>query len=122
MNKELFGQPYDDKDPYWVVKGYFDTMYGKECFLEVVENIIKKYGFGTDGAHCNFPDMNSYYEGDHFIGVKFIYGYSPDDDDPEVVVSEETCYHYVRLACEKYLKLHPEDTDKVNELLTKIPK
>ncbi|WP_166296714.1 ribonuclease toxin immunity protein CdiI, partial [Photorhabdus tasmaniensis] len=36
--------------------------------------------------------------------------------------SEETCYHYVRLACEKYLKLHPEDTDKVNELLTKIPK
>ncbi|WP_421203499.1 ribonuclease toxin immunity protein CdiI, partial [Aeromonas enteropelogenes] len=23
-------------------------------------------------------------------------------------VSEETCYHYVRLACERFLTLHPE--------------
>ncbi|MCA6222769.1 ribonuclease toxin immunity protein CdiI [Photorhabdus sp. UCH-936] len=38
-----------------------------------------------------------------------------------MTVSEETCYHYVRLACEKYLKPHPEDTTKVNELLAKVP-
>ncbi|HFO3598946.1 TPA: ribonuclease toxin immunity protein CdiI, partial [Escherichia coli] len=47
-------------------------------------------------------------------------GYPPDEDDI-VIVSEETCFEYVRLACEKYLQLHPEDTEKVNKLLSKIP-
>ncbi|MEG5407214.1 ribonuclease toxin immunity protein CdiI, partial [Enterobacter roggenkampii] len=37
------------------------------------------------------------------------------------IVSEEICYHYVRLASEKYLRLHPEDTEKVNSLLARLP-
>ncbi|EQB97822.1 hypothetical protein B738_28677 [Photorhabdus temperata subsp. temperata M1021] len=65
--------------------------------------------------------MNSYDEDEHFEGVQFTVGYPPTDEDT-IIVSEETCYHCVRLACKKYLELHPEDADKVNELLAKIPK
>lgn len=46
-------------------------------------------------------------------------GYPPSEADT-VIISEEDCNQYVRLACEKYVKLHPEDADKVNELQSKI--
>ncbi|WP_145594372.1 ribonuclease toxin immunity protein CdiI [Yersinia aleksiciae] len=118
--KELFGQPYDESDPYWVVKGYFDRMYNDDVFLDAVSSLVTKMGFSCDGAYCNFPDMDSYYDEDHFDGVEFAYGYPPEEDDT-VIVSEETCFEYVRLACEKYLQLHPEDTNKVNTLLSQLP-
>ncbi|MCT8354579.1 ribonuclease toxin immunity protein CdiI [Photorhabdus kayaii] len=34
---------------------------------------------------------------------------------------ESVGFEYVRLACEKYLQLHPEDEDKVRTLLAKMP-
>ncbi|WP_375334993.1 ribonuclease toxin immunity protein CdiI [Gilliamella apicola] len=37
------------------------------------------------------------------------------------MVSESTCYHYVRLACEKYIELQAEDTNQIAELLAKMP-
>ncbi|WP_447755346.1 ribonuclease toxin immunity protein CdiI [Pseudomonas nicosulfuronedens] len=114
--KELFGQPYSDSDPYWIVKGYFDRMYNDDCFLKAVGYIVKKLGFSTDGAYCNFPDMNSCFDEEHFEGVEFAYGYPPRDEDT-VVVSESICSEYIRLACEKYLQCHPEDAAKVKELL-----
>ena len=103
-----------------IILGYFNIMSSDRSFLEVIEHIVKKVGFNTDGAYCNFPDMNSYDESEHFEGVEFAVGYPPSEAET-VVVSEETCYFYVRLACERYLKLHPEDTEKVNSLLAKIP-
>ncbi|WP_419721113.1 ribonuclease toxin immunity protein CdiI [Pectobacterium versatile] len=30
------------------------------------------------------------------------------------------CLKYIRLACERYVKIHPEDADKVKFLLDKI--
>lgn len=103
-----------------IILGYFNIMSSDRSFLEFIEHIVKKVGFNTDGAYCNFPDMNSYDESEHFEGVEFAVGYPPSEAET-VVVSEETCYFYVRLACERYLKLHPEDTEKVNSLLAKIP-
>ena len=118
--KELFGQPYNWSDQCWVLKGYFDRMYNDDVFLDAINNLTKKIGFSCDGAYCNFPDMDSCYEEEHFDGVEFAYGYSPEEDDT-ITVSEEVCFNYVRLACEKYLQLHPEDTDKVKILLTQLP-
>lgn len=103
-----------------IILGYFNIMSSDRSFLEFIEHIVKKVGFNTDGAYCNFPDMNSYDESEHFEGVEFAVGYPPSEAET-VVVSEETCCFYVRLACERYLKLHPEDTEKVNSLLAKIP-
>ncbi|MCT4714508.1 ribonuclease toxin immunity protein CdiI [Enterobacteriaceae bacterium H18W14] len=103
-----------------VIVGYFNIMSSGRNFLEVIGHIVEQIGFNTDGAYCNFPDMNSFDESEHFEGVEFAVGYPPSEAEI-VIVSEETCYHYVRLACERYLKLHPEDTEKVNSLLAKLP-
>ncbi|EYU13209.1 ribonuclease toxin immunity protein CdiI [Photorhabdus aegyptia] len=122
MKQKLFGQPYDESNPEWILKGYFDVMYqkGKNYFYDVIENIIKRHGFSTDGAYCNFPDMNSFFEEEHFEGVEFTWGYPPEQA-PTIIVSEATCFKYVKLACEKYLQLHPEDTEQVKSLLAQLP-
>ena len=119
MNKYLFDLPYKRFEPGWTIRSYFDLTYNDDHFLDAVENIVSKESYILDGIYCNFPDMNSYDKEEHFQGVQFAIGYPPTDEDI-VNVSEETCYHYVRLACERYLKLHPEDMDKVNSLLVKI--
>ncbi|MEV1470663.1 ribonuclease toxin immunity protein CdiI [Pseudomonas aeruginosa] len=75
--------------------------------------------YSTDGAYCNFPDENSPFDEEHFEGVEFSYGYPPKDEDT-IVVSEAVCSKFIRLACEKYLQRHPEDTEKVKELLDKL--
>jgi len=120
MNKYLFELPYDRSEPGWTIRSYFDLIYNEGRFLDAVESIVNKESYILDGIYCHFPDMNSYDEEDHFEGVQFAIGYPPSEDDT-VIVSEEICYQYVRLACSKYLHLHQEDTDKVNELLAKIP-
>ncbi|NBF04887.1 ribonuclease toxin immunity protein CdiI [Pseudomonas sp. Fl5BN2] len=103
-----------------IIVGYFNIMHSDDRFLDATENIIQKESFMLDGVYCFFPDMSSCEKEEHFEGVQFAVGYPPTEDDI-VTVNEETCYHYVRLACERYLKFHPEDTDKVNELLENIP-
>lgn len=117
--KELFGQPYGESDPYWAVKGYFDRMYNDGYFVETIGYIVKKWGFSTDGAYCNFPDKNSPFEDENFEGVEFAYGYPPTDEET-VIVSDSVCSEYVRLACEKYLHRHPEDMKKIEEALKQL--
>jgi hypothetical protein len=113
---ELFGQPYDHRDSHWVIKAYFDRMYDDGRFIEAVECLVKGWGFSTDGAYCGFPDMNSYFDEDHFEGVRFSSGYILEED-VSVVVSDETFREYLKLACGKYLKFHSGDTEKVHKLL-----
>ncbi|MGJ0478603.1 ribonuclease toxin immunity protein CdiI [Pantoea agglomerans] len=120
MSKNLFEMSDVYSGLNEVVVGYFNIMSSGRDFLEVIEHIVGRVGFNTDGAYCNFPDMNSFDESEHFEGVEFAVGYPPSEAET-VIVSEKTCYQYVRLASEKYLRLHPEDTDKINELLAKIP-
>ncbi|MCO6509138.1 MAG: ribonuclease toxin immunity protein CdiI [Snodgrassella sp.] len=122
MTKELFTQADVDTGLNLIMVSYFDIMYDKSCFLKAVNYMIKKTGFSTDGAYCHFACEYDGFLDDMIFeeGVFFAIGYPPEKND-EIVVSEETCYYYVRLACEKYLTLHPEDKDKVNELLAKIP-
>ncbi|WP_235577532.1 ribonuclease toxin immunity protein CdiI [Pseudomonas aeruginosa] len=80
---------------------------------------MKRWGFSTDGAYCNFPDKNSLFEEEHFEGGEFAYGYPPKDEDV-VIVSEAVCSEYIRLACEKYLQPHPEDSVKVRSILDQL--
>jgi len=114
--QELFGQPYERSDFYWVVKGYFDRMYDDGNFIRSIGYIVKRCGFSTDGAYCNFPDMDSPFEEEHFEGVEFAYGYPPADDET-VVISEEACADFIRMACEKYLQRHPKEAAKIKEIL-----
>ncbi|MBG3014628.1 MULTISPECIES: ribonuclease toxin immunity protein CdiI [Proteus] len=120
MIKELFNQHDIDNGVNIIVASYFDRMYEDGDFLKAIELLSQRGALNTDGAYCHFPDMDNYDETEHFEGVEFAIGYPPTEEDT-VIVTEETCYHYVRLACEKYLKLHPEAQTSINNLLSKMP-
>jgi len=113
---ELFGQPYDPLDPSWVIKAYFDVLHDDGLFVKAIGCLVKRWGFGTDGAHCDFPDMNSYFQEDHFEGVRFSYGY-PSDEDNSVIVSEDVFCKWLKLACDKFLDRSPERSQEISELI-----
>ncbi|MCT9978150.1 ribonuclease toxin immunity protein CdiI [Acinetobacter sp. I-MWF] len=116
--KHLFDLPYDHFNTEGTVKSYFDLMYNEGRFLDAIENIIDRESYMLDGIYCFFPDMNSSEEEEHFEGVQFAIGYPPSSENT-VTVSEEICCKFVRLACEKFLNLHPECTNDVNVILKK---
>jgi len=116
---KLFGPPYDESDAHWPVKGYFDRIYDDGCFVEAIEYVAKKIGFSTDGAYCHFPDMDSPFEDEHFDGVEFAYGDRPEVKDT-AVISEEIFFNYIRRACGKYVLLHPQDRERISNLLSRF--
>ena len=115
MNEYIFRQIDYDNDPEWVIKDFFNSMnlYGR--FIWTVKNIISKTGFVVDETFCSYPDWNDSDPESHFEGIMFGVW------EGELIVTESVAFKYTRLACEKYLQLHPEDTDKINELLVKMP-
>ncbi|MCC0562498.1 ribonuclease toxin immunity protein CdiI [Pseudomonas aeruginosa] len=80
--------------------------------------LIRHLSHGEDFRLNRCPGSVDHYK-EHFEGVEFSYGYPPKDEDT-IVVSEAVCSKFIRLACEKYLQRHPEDTEKVKELLDKL--
>lgn len=119
MKKELFTKSDLDLGLNLIVSSYFDRIYEDGYFIRMLELFSKGVTMSTDGAYCHFPDMDSFDESEHFEGVEFAIGYPPLEADT-VIVSKETCYKYVRLACERYIKLHPEDEIYMREILSKI--
>jgi hypothetical protein len=115
MNEYIFKHIDYDNDPDWVIKDFFNSIHLYRKFVWGIEYIINKIGFVMDETYCNFPDWNDLDPEYHFNGIMFGVW------EGEIIVSEKIGFKYVRLACENYLKLHPEDTDKINKLLDKIP-
>lgn len=120
MKKELFELSDVNAGLNLIVMSYFDRMYEDGKFMKAMDLLSKKWTLNTDGAYCHFPDMDSFDVEDHFEGVEIAIGYPPTEEDT-VIVDENTFYHYVRLACERYLKLHPEDKEMIDSLLLKMP-
>ncbi|MFY3705932.1 ribonuclease toxin immunity protein CdiI [Achromobacter dolens] len=116
--KEIFGQPYGTSDELWVVKAYFEFMYKDGYFFDAMKNISKKWGFSTDTVSCSFPDKNSLFKESHFDGVEFSFGAYPSDE--VVVVSESACLEIAKLACMRYLELHPDCSEKINAVIEKL--
>lgn len=117
MNKTkyLFDLPREPEDPLWVFKNCFDIIYDRGNFLSAVDLIVKKNGFIYEGSYCFFPDMDDYDEELHFEGVMFVFGdYEPEE---KLMVTEQQCFELVKMACEKYVSKHPEDAEKVQNIL-----
>lgn len=115
MNEYIFERIDYNNDPEWVVKDFFNSMNLQSKFLWSLPFIIKKIGCVVNETYCHFPDLDDPDPECHFDGIMFGVW------EGEVIVSEFVGFEYVRLACEKYLQLHPEDTDKVKTLLTQLP-
>ena len=63
--------------------------------------------------------MESVEQEEHFEGVQFGLGY-PLDESELISVSEEVGFHYLKLACEKYLNKHLKDKNIINVYLDRI--
>ncbi|MFP1741060.1 ribonuclease toxin immunity protein CdiI [Lonsdalea quercina] len=115
MNEYLFKKIDYENDNGWVLKDFFNSLYLQGKFLYGVNNIIKRCGFVINETYLHYPDLQDIDPEFHFEGIMFGVW------EGEIIVSEDVGLKYTRLACEKYLQLHPEDTDKVNELLAELP-
>ncbi|WP_336845002.1 ribonuclease toxin immunity protein CdiI [Providencia rettgeri] len=73
---------------------------------------MKRHGCCVNETDCTFPDLDDPIY--HFEGIMFsVYS-------GEAIVPESVGFNYVRLACERYIKLHPDDQKTVNILLIQI--
>lgn len=115
MNEYIFEKIDYDNDNAWVLKDFFNSLHLQNRLIYGVDNIIKRCGFVINETYCHYPDLQDVDPDFHFEGVMFGVW------EGEVIVSEDIGFKYARLACEKYLKLHPEDSEKVNSLLAKLP-
>lgn len=104
-----------EKDKFGIVKEFFNSINMSKKFLYGLSLMAEGVGFCFDETYFHFPDLESSGDELRFEGLMF------GVFDEEVIVSEADGYNLARLACNKYLQLHPEDTSKVNELLTKLP-
>ncbi|WP_075676580.1 ribonuclease toxin immunity protein CdiI [Stenotrophomonas sp. TD3] len=110
---------YDDRDPQWVAKSYFDRIYELGIFVKVIGHLSCGNGYGVDGAYCAFPDPDSFYEEDRFDGVRFIYG---DGEGAEILfLSEGEFVSLMQEACKFYVESGGEGGDEVIRLLSKSP-
>ncbi|MFD3242547.1 ribonuclease toxin immunity protein CdiI [Rahnella perminowiae] len=115
MNEYLFENTDYESDPEWVIRDYFNSMNLQGKFMWMLPYLINKVGCGVNETYCSFPDWNDPDPECHFEGIMFGVW------EGEIIVPESVGFNYVKLACEKYLQLHPEDTEKVNALLAQIP-
>ncbi|MDU5476254.1 ribonuclease toxin immunity protein CdiI [Pantoea sp.] len=115
MNEYLFEKIDYDDDKMWVLKDFFNSLHLQGKLLYGVDKIIKKCGFVINETYCHYPDLQDIDPDFHFEGIMFGVW------EGEIIVPESIGFKYARIACEKYIQLHLEDTEKVNELLRKIP-
>ncbi|WP_338457889.1 ribonuclease toxin immunity protein CdiI [Pantoea sp. Nvir] len=115
MNEYLFEKIDYEHDSEWVLKDFFNSLNLQGRFLYGVDNIIRKCGFVINETYCHYPDLQDVDPDFHFEGIMFGVW------EGEIIVPESVGFKYTRLACERYLKLHPEDTEKVKSLLSKLP-
>ncbi|MEB6380849.1 ribonuclease toxin immunity protein CdiI [Leclercia adecarboxylata] len=115
MNEYLFEKIDYEHDHEWVLKSFFNSLHLQNRFIYGIDNIIERHGFVINETYCHYPDLQDIDPEFHFDGIMFGVW------DGEIIVPESVGFKYIYLACEKYLQLHPEDTDKVKALLAKIP-
>ncbi len=112
MSEYLFEVSICDNDPFWIVKEYFNCIRG-HSFSRCVDLLTQSIGYGDEHVMCDFPDDIDWDE-EPFEGVRFRF------QDDEIVVSEEEFKYYLKLACERYVDIYPEDESKIKELLSRL--
>lgn len=119
MQKNLFSTSDLDAGLDLIITSYFDRIYEDGNFIKMLVLLSNKISMSTDGAYCHFPDINSFDESDHFEGVELAIGYPPLEKDT-IITSDATFYEYIRLACDRYIQIHPKEKVKVCKLLDEI--
>jgi CDI immunity protein len=98
-----------DEDPMFPVQAFFNAI-SNDHFVFTISNLLQGVGAGFDVAYCEFPeDLDP--SDESFEGVRFsLY-------EDEIIVDYQTFMQYLKLACKQYIKEHPEDHNKLEQLL-----
>jgi CDI immunity protein len=95
-----------DRDDYWVVKEFFNTL-NNFLFHERVSILLKGIGQATEHADCFFSsDLKDEQEEVH-EGVLCSYF------DDSVIIPEKDFMHLLKIACQRYLIIHPDSIDRL---------
>lgn len=98
---------------------FFNSV-GDNSFIDIVDSLTRGVGASYNSVHCHFPGDMDEYElvvergGKVPEGIEFSF-----DWGEEVVVDTPTFRHYLTLACEAYMRDHPEDRARIEELLAR---
>ncbi|WOB91777.1 ribonuclease toxin immunity protein CdiI [Providencia sp. PROV175] len=115
MNEYLFEIIDYDNDPNWVIKDFFNSLNLSERLIDSVEKIISRCGFVINETYCHFPDLDDPDPEFHFDGIMFGVWQG------KIIVPDTVGYKYTKLACEKYLYLHPDKNEEINSLINRLP-
>ncbi len=97
---------------------FFNTV-GDGSFVDLVDSLTRGTRASYNSVHCFFPSDLDEYEvaklgGKVPDGIEFSF-----DWGEEVYVDVPTFRHYLKLACEAYVREHPEDKTTIDELLAR---
>ena len=116
---ELFERINYDSDPLQIVKKALNE-FNNSHFPEFVRSlVIDKEGGGGERGGCRFAraldesELYGDYNGLPFEGVE-CWSY----DDEEIIVSEQEFYKCLETACQRYIKLHPDKRDKLEQIMS----
>jgi hypothetical protein len=98
-------------DKHYPAKEFLNSMYRYGRFARVIDGIVSREDIIVNDEYCLFPDYESDDPMFYFEGVKFVAFTN------EYVISEAACSAIINEACVHYLRLHPEDTAKMNAIL-----
>lgn len=111
MSKELFQNFNHVDDPDWIIKVYFNHLYSCGRFMQGVSLFIEKTGYSINYDGCAFPDLSDSDPFYHFEGVKLWCG------NDEIIISDSKFVGFIKQACKLFLSEHPEDEEKLKEIL-----
>lgn len=95
---------------------YFQTVLNRSNFVKEVRDLTNGEGGAIEGnVSCTFPrQLDEYEVANHgFDGIAF------DFFEDEIAVDVPTFRKYLRMACEDYLREHPEDRHQIEEYLAR---
>ena len=98
-------------DSDYPAKEFLNSMYSYGNFTRVIDGIVSRENIIVNDEYCLFPDHECDDPMFYFEGVKFVAFTN------EYVISEAACSAIIDQACAHYLRLHPEDTAKMNAVL-----
>lgn len=91
------------------------NMISENRFLKILESVSKGIGFGEEYGACTMPyDLDEFDKsnGGELDGVEF--GLHNGD---EIVVDFQSFYYYLKIMCEKYIKINSEHSNVIIKYL-----
>ena len=113
----LFENLDPKKDEFIIVKELLNHFGEYPDFSLTVDCLLGKEGTVINEDGCCFPgDLDEYelyndYNGVPFEGVKcWVY-------EDEIIVSENDFFKLLKIACERYIELHPNEKDELQKIM-----